>query len=498
MKNTEPVYIAVDLGSSNGRIIAGRLDGGAVRLQVLHRFEHTARYNDGYLRWNWGRIRRELQAGLETAVRALEGRRIISISCDSWAQDFGLIDEQGKFIWEPVSYRDDRTSGMPEALADIIPLRDLLRRTGSVALPITALCQLRSMVLKEPAVLDRAHCLLYMADLLNYELCGVAATDWTMATVSQMLNLEKVEWDGELLEKLSIPSRILPQIKHSPSVLGQISARAGNYPLPEEVSVVTTAGHDTSAAASLLPEAGQDTLALVAGSWSMLGCRISDKEDPGHLAENGIFPLGLPGGEWGGFIGITGLWLLQACLHKRMKRSDACPITDIMDITNVPAVSIIDPDDAVFRSPEDMAAAICSYCRKTDQRIPGTFEEIAAVIFISLALSYGFAADRLEKLTGKRFKSLRLMGGGSRIRLLCQLAADVLEMPVIAGPAEATAMGNIILQAGIAGDSRVNNLVQNIPGYARYLPAKGIEPELKRRFAELKRHGGQVDLRGRV
>jgi sugar (pentulose or hexulose) kinase len=305
---TTPYHIAVDLGAGSGRVIIGRFHNGALETREARRFEHGLIERGGLKRWDWDLIKKEVFAGLARAAALAGAGGVASVSCDRWAQDFGLL-RGGELIYPPVSYRDSRTEGIPQKIYESIPPEIFRRRAGSALSPVTTLCQLKAMSLAEPETLARADTLLYIADLAHFELCGAAVSDWTMASASQMWNIKNNRWDTALLETLGIPSRFLPSVIKEPQVIGVISSGKTPHPDLAGVPVVSGAGHDTAAAAAALLPLDAGTLFLSLGTWGMLGCPAGSKFNPEKYPDCGDAAfLGLPYGKWGVFIGGAGLW----------------------------------------------------------------------------------------------------------------------------------------------------------------------------------------------
>jgi sugar (pentulose or hexulose) kinase len=440
----------IDLGASNGRVILGVIAGGKISLQVVHRFDHRPLSVEGRLRWDWPRLVAETRSGLLEALRAAGGRGLDAISCSSWAQDFGLLDRTDHLFYTPVCYRDARTRGMPASFADLVPTDELLARTGCGVSPVTALCQLRAMSLDEPDNLARAGRLLFVADLMHWTLCGACRTDWTMATASQMRRLPGGQWDHDLLACLGVPSHFLPEVGDFPEIIGRVQPSFA--PELAGIPVISTAGHDT-AAASLCGEAiAPDAFFLCLGTWAMLGCRTAAPAVFGAAADRRLFILGLPERGWAVFKAGGGLWLLQEC--RRRWAADGHSLDDARCVEEARASTIrgrIDPMHDRFHAPADMPAEIVRACLQAGREAPSTPGEFARIIFESLAEHYAGALRDLERASATRVGSLVILGGGSRNRLLCDLIRDRAGVPVLEGPAEATTLGNMLLQARVLG-----------------------------------------------
>ena len=438
-------YAAVDLGAGSGRVFLGTFHDHKIEMIEVHRFSHDIIHEDGFMKWNWPRIKSEVFRGLEKTFEELNGEKLSSISCDSWAQDFGMLDKNGKLIFSPVSYRDSRTNGIPEKIAELISPESLLKRNGSALSPITSLCQLKAMSIKNPEILENTTSFLHIADLLNFELCGFAASDWTAATVSQLWNIKNDNWDFELLDKLNIPSRFLPKVLKKPEEIGVV--RGGAL---QGTPVVSTVGHDTAAAAAVLYPLGKGTLFLSLGSWAMLGCSMGNDFDPATFPDNAkICFFGLPYGKWGVFKSIQGLWVLQQC-RKEWTVSEWDNL--IRSAASSRIESIINLEDKRLFVPGKITEEIAVLCRETGQKIPKTPGDYMRVICRSLAVMIAKGILELSEFTGSSFDKLHIMSGGSRNSFLCDAIAAATGLKIIKGPAEASAAGNILLQA-IASDA---------------------------------------------
>ncbi len=481
---------AVDLGASNGRVVLGRFQGGALDARAVHRFEHEAAPRGGYLRWDWAAICAGIRQGLSAAAAAAAPQPIECVSACGWAQDFGLLDGEGRLIFEPVCYREPRSQHAFEAVMARLDGRALVRRAGVAPHPMTSLMQLRARAEQEPEVLARARTLLFVADLVHHELCGKARTDSTLAAASQMTAVATGDWDRAWLRDLGVPEHILPDIAREPAVLGPVRA-AG---LPHGLAgarVAVTFGHDTASAFSVAPEDAR-TAVLSSGTWSMLGCRQPDPVMPDSLFEAGWALIGLAGGQWGFVKGIAGLWLLQACRRawKQAGREWSYEALAQAAADAAPARQVFDTGAAEFRAPADMPAAIAAYCRRTRQPVPVADGELAVCILASLALEYRRALSELERATGRAFSSVCLLGGGNRNRVLNQLTADAVGMPVLTGPSEATAAGNLLAQARLVGilpdAERAAACLEDACPPERFEPRGGWVARLAARFDELK------------
>lgn len=456
--------VAVDLGSSNGRIVLGRLRGGLLDQEIVHRFGHAAAWKGGRLRWDWEHIREEIRLGLAKAAEGVKGKGITSISCDAWAVDFGLLDRNGELFYPPVSYRDPRSREIPDGFFDSITPEELVGRVGGGVAPVTTLCQLYVMARDEPEALRKAGTLLLMADLVHHDLCGARATDWTLATCSQMRNLRTGEWDRDFLDAMGIPHHFLPRLIDAPRILARIPEDRAPHPKLAGVPIVSTAGHDTSAASVVAGPFDPGTLFLSAGSYTMLGC-VSDKPIlPPDPAKSGCTVIGLANKRWGLFAPVPGLWIIQEC--RRLWYEAGKPYSHEELARQAAAASIDSPvpaSDPRFSAPKNMLDEIRRACTDTGLQPPETHGEFAKVVFDGLARSYRDAAAVLSDITGRPINRVHMVSGGSLNAYLCRKIADELGFPVLAGPTEASAIGNLVIQA------RVMNLIPSEEAAAQVL-----------------------------
>ncbi|MBT3377946.1 MAG: hypothetical protein HN742_11500 [Lentisphaerae bacterium] len=442
-------HISIDLGASSGRVILGALTDGVLTVSEAHRFQHHMIECRGVKRWDWAWILREVRRGLSRACAQAGDRHIAGVSCSAWAQDFGLLNAQGELFYPPVSYRDDRTKGLPERFNAVIAPCDLHRRDGSLVHPMTTLCQLRAMAEHEPEALCRARDLLWIADLVHWDLCGAAATDWSLATASQVRHVASGTWDTDLLARLDIPASILPPILPQPQVIGTIPAGSAPDSHLVGVPVISSAGHDTAAASAVLAPLEPGTLMLSLGTWAMLGActgkfQVPDKDQ--------VAVLGLPFGQWGCFHGGMGLWLLQECRRAWRESGANQDISElVVSAARSSVESVIPVNDPRFFAPDNMPAEIAGFCAATRQAVPEHPGDFARVIFDSLAAAFADSIDQLRELTGLSFERLRIVGGGCRNEYLCRRTAQGACLPVVCGPVEATAAGNLLLQAVALG-----------------------------------------------
>jgi rhamnulokinase len=447
-----PSFLAADLGAESGRVMAGRLDGGRLSLSECHRFDsRPVRLPDG-LHTDVLRIFAEIQHGLAAAARA--GDKIAGVGVDTWGVDFALLDGDGLLLGNPYHYRDSiGGTAMARAFARV-PRAEIFGATGIQLLEINTLFQLLRLQERRSAALGAARRLLMIPDLFSYWLCGRAANEYTIATTSQCLDVAAGRWATSLLERLSLPTAIFGEIVPPGTVLGTLLPHvAGEAGLPRETPVVAVGGHDTALAVAAVPAAGEGFAYVSSGTWSLLGAEIKEpcvgeaSRAANFTNEGGV------GGTIRFLKNLCGLWLVQESRRHWAHEGEAESYDRLAErAAAAPAFhSLVDVDDPAFAAPGDMPARIGAYCRETGQPVPETKGEIVRTALDSLALKYRYVLAQMEGILGRRLEPLHVVGGGARNRLLCQLAADATGRAVVAGPVEATAAGNVLMQAVALG-----------------------------------------------
>jgi len=453
-----PTYIAIDLGAESGRVIAGTLDGGRVRLEELHRFSNVpVRTPDG-LHWDALRLYAEALTGLRVAGHRY-GATAAGIGVDSWAVDYGLLDAGGRLLGAPYHYRDARTDGVREEVARHVPEAEQYARTGIAQLPFNTLYQLVAQRRAGDRALDLAQSLLMIPDLLHYWLTGLQSTEYTNASSTGALGVDG-RWATDLLARLDLsPHLFLPPTPPG-AVLGDVRAAVRAECGLGAVPVILPATHDTACAVAAVPAAprredGIGHAYISSGTWSLLGLEL----DHPVLAEEarlaGFTNEGGIGGTYRFLTNIMGLWLVQECRRAWARAGHDRGYEELtVGAAAAPAPDgVIDVDDPIFLHPDDMPAAIAGYLRRTGQDggVAGDPILLMRAILDGLALAYRVALERAERLAGVRVGTLHVVGGGARNSLLCQLTADACGRRVQAGPVEATALGNVLVQALGAG-----------------------------------------------
>lgn len=458
-------YLAFDLGAESGRAILGTLDGGRLALEELYRFPNTPVRVLGSLYWDTLRLWHEIQHGLSVATRE---RKLApaGIGVDTWGVDFGLIGADGMLVDNPRHYRDPRTNGMMKKLFAVAPREEVFRQTGIQFMQLNTLYQLYAMKLAGSPALETARTLLFMPDLFNYWLTGVAKSESTIASTSQFYNPREMRWAGELLRCLGLPERIMPEVVAPGTRLGE----------HDGVPVYATAGHDTGSAVAAVPAQDSSWCYISSGTWSLMGVEVEEPViNEQSLALNFTNELGVEG-KVRLLKNIAGLWLLQECRRAWAAEGTEYSYEQLTRMAGEakPSGAVIDPD--AFLEPGDMPAKIAAHCRQKGQPVPSTPGEFARTILHSLGVRYCQVLQSLETLLGRRLDVIHIVGGGSRNRVLNQFVADSTGRKVIAGPAEATAIGNIMVQAMASG--AIANLAQAREVIRNSFPVEVTEPRL--------------------
>ena len=439
--------LAVDLGASSGRVVAGTWDGRTIQLQELHRFANTPVTANGARFWDILRLWHEVQEGIRQAT--VRGYHPVSVGVDSWAVDFALLDRAGRLLGNPYHYRDQRTSGALEQVTAQLGQEMLFSHTGIQFLPFNTVYQLWAMSQAGDPLLDQAASLLMIPDLLHFWLSGTQAGEYTNASTTQLLNASTRQWDTELLAMLGLPGHILPRIVQPGTALGTVRpGLAQQLGLTEPVQVIAPDTHDTASAVAAIPNLDAHSVYISSGTWSLVGV---ERAEPVLTAQARELNLTNEGGVAESIRllrNVGGLWLLQECQRIWQQGGQAIDWPTLLaEAATAPAfASIIDPDAPAFLSPDDMPGAIRSFCAAHGQPVPVSPGALARCCLESLALRYRWVIAALEDVTGQQLTTIRIVGGGSQNELLCQLAADICQRPVVAGPVEATALGNIVVQ----------------------------------------------------
>ena len=473
-------FLAFDLGAESGRAMLGQFDGERISLSDVHRFPNIpVRLPDG-LHWDVLRLWTEITRGLALAGRE-HGSDLVGIGLDAWGVDFGLLDRVGALIANPYHYRDNRTDGMLADAFARVPRASIFEQTGIQFMAINSLYQLLSMVLGGSPALTVAETFLTMPDLFNYWLCGRKVCEFSNATTTQCYDPRKAGWAGPLLERLEIPTRIFPEVVPPGTVLGDLLPTVAEDTGVSRLPVVAPACHDTGCAVAAVPAEASDFVYISSGTWSLMGAELPEPVINEHSLAYGITNEGGVSGTFRFLKNITGLWLIQECRRTWAREDETLSYDDLTQMATRadPLTCIIDPDCGDFLKPGDMPSRIRAFCATSGQPVPETKGAIVRCALESLALKYRWVLERLEEILERRLEPIHIVGGGTQNRLLNQLASDATRRTVVTGPIEATAAGNIIVQAialgHIASLEEGREVIRNSFDLVTYEPAGGPE-----------------------
>jgi rhamnulokinase len=472
----EAKFVAADLGASSGRVMVGQWDGNRFSLDQLYRFPNGGVSTEEGLYWDVLGIWSHLQEGLKK-YRARFKDSPEGIGVDAWGVDFGLLDKRGRLIGNPLHYRDCRTLGMPERFFKSLSERDLFAATGTQTMPINTLFQLYSMAQRQDMQLAWADKLLMIPDLFLYFLCGEKNIEYTEATTTQMYSLAESRWADHVLEKAGIPVSLFANVISPGTVVspvrGNVLRQCG---FQKSISAITVASHDTASAVAAIPNMDASSAFISSGTWSLIGVEVAE---PNTSEEAMRLHFTNEGGAGDAILlmkNLTGLWILQECMqHWKLNRQNL-EWRDVIQAASGATMlrSLIDPNDGRLQVTGNMPAGIQQCCRATGQIIPETIGEIARCAFEGLSLKYRSALESLELLTGRELRTIRVVGGGSLNTFLCQMTADACNRVVVGGPVEASALGNVMLQAVATG--HLSNLSAGRVAIAASVQCRSYEP----------------------
>jgi rhamnulokinase len=439
--------LAIDLGAESGRGVLGLFDGRQLRLEVVHRFPNGPVRTLDTMHWDVLRLYTEMLTALRRCAADYGG--IDSLGVDTWGVDFALLGRSGTLLGNPRHYRDPHTEGIMEAAFARLPRQEIYRRSGLQFMRFNTLFQLLAMQRDRSPLLDAAETMLMIPDLFHYFFTGIKANEFTDTSTTQLYDPTQKRWSYELMKDFGLPSNILGSVIQPGTVLGPlrgpIAGETGVNPVP----VIAPATHDTGSAVAAVPAQGNSWAYISSGTWSLMGVEIHKPLINDKTLQFNFTNEGGVGGTTRLLKNIMGLWLVQECRRTWEREGRSYSYEELARLAEAapPFVSLIDPDQASFILPPSMPAAIGEFCRKTGQPAPVEAGAVIRCALESLALRYRWVLERLEELLGQRLDVIHIVGGGSQNSLLCQLAADACNRVVLAGPVEATAIGNVLLQA---------------------------------------------------
>ncbi len=469
-------YIAIDLGAESGRVMLGSIASDKLVLEEIHRFSNGPTEENGSLHWDFNKLMSEIKAGISKAVKEAGGK-VAGIGVDSWGVDFGLLDGDGKMIENPYHYRDSQTNGMMEKAFGLMSKREIYENTGLQFLQLNSVYQLLAMRLRNSAALAKAKHLVFIADLISYFLCGEIFAEYTLASTSQFMDMRSGKWSKEVLTKLSLPEKILPKIVNPGTVVGPLTNEIASELGCDSIPVIAIGSHDTASAVAAVPASGDTKWAYISsGTWSLIGVEI-----PKAIINDKTFEYEFT--NEGGvektirlLKNIMGLWPIQECRRQWQREGTELSYQEITDMARKakPFVGHIDVDNNMFLAPGDMPKRIDDYLFDTGQKPIDDKGQMIRIVLESLALRYRAMMEAVEEVTGRKIDILHIVGGGIQNELLCQFTADALGKKVVTGPIEATASGNILMQARAAGQiktlAEARKIVRNSFEVKEYQP----------------------------
>jgi rhamnulokinase len=445
-------YIAVDLGAESGRVMLGRIADGRLSLEQIHRFSNGPVEGQKTLQWDFDRLLAEIKAGIGQAAKKAEGK-VHGIGVDTWGVDFGLLGADGRLIERPYHYRDSRTNGMMDKAFTLMPKRGIYDCTGIQFMQLNSLYQVLAMRLANSPALAKTERLLFMADLFSYFLCGKAFGEYTLASTSQMMDMKTGQWSKPIFDELSLPVKIMPQITMPGTVVGDLTDNVAKEIGCPKIPVIAIGSHDTASAVLGVPASGDRWAYLSSGTWSLMGVEL-----PGAIIDDKTFKYEFT--NEGGventirlLKNIMGLWLVQECKRQWQREGQDLSYGDLTKMAAVakPFFGHVECDRSEFLAPGDMPARINKYLSETGQKPTQDKGQMVRLILESLALKYRSVLSAIQDVTGQAIDVLHIVGGGIQNELLCQFTANAIGRKVVTGPIEATASGNILMQAKAAG-----------------------------------------------
>jgi len=479
MKNKS--FLAFDLGATSGRSILGTLDNGRLQMKELTRFPNQMLQIGDHFHWNIYSLFEHFKVALAEVKK--ECVEISSIGIDTWGVDFALIAKDGSLLGAPYAYRDSHTDGMPDKYFEIISREKVYGLTGIQVMNFNSLYQLFALKQADSSLLESASEMLFMPDALAYLLTGNKVVEYTIASTSQILNPRTKQFETQLLEAAGVSPSILGEIVMPGHFIGTLTDALANESELGKVPVIAVAGHDTASAVAAVPAENERFAYLSSGTWSLMGIEVKDA-----IINDETYALNFT--NEGGIEGttrflknITGMWLLEQCLKEWKKEGITYAYEKLVHMAeSAPAFqSLIDSDHSSFANPVSMTKAIVDYCTSSGQIAPSTHAEFVRCIFESLSLKYRYVLGKIIGLAPFPIEKLHVIGGGSKNPLLNQWTANAINIPVLAGPSEATAIGNIMIQAKAAGCvdslSEMRQIIRDSIQIEAFLPENRTEWE---------------------
>lgn len=473
-------FLAFDIGASSGRAILGTLVNNKLELTEIHRFVNQMQLINGHYFWNIFSLFNELKTGLKKCVKEL-GIQPESIGIDTWGVDFVHLNKEGLILSLPFAYRDSRTNTSMEDLFQVIPQEDVYSQTGIQFMQFNSLFQLFSMVKDQSSLLEITDSILFMPDALNYLFSGIKKSEFSIASTSQMIVPGTCKWNDELIKKAGIPINILQEIILPGTILGTIQEEVASETGSKSVPVIAVAGHDTGSAIVSVPSTLANFVYLSSGTWSIMGI---ESQHPIISEQTRLLNFTNEGGVEGTtrFLkNIMGMWLIQETQRIWEEQGTKYTWPEMVELARKaePFKFLLNPDDQIFLNPRDMTQAVSDFCYQTAQGTPQSHGETIRCIFDSLALKYCYTLKQIREVSDQLIEVIHIIGGGANNHFLNQLTADATGLRVIAGPTEATAIGNIMIQAKALGYvssvKEIRKIVANSFEMEQFLPSSELD-----------------------
>ena len=471
--------LGYDLGASSGRAMLGQFDGERITISELHRFINEPVSINGRLTWDTLYLFREMKQGL---FKAHAQGGVDGMGIDTWGVDFGLLDKNGDLIGNSVHYRDDRTVGMMDEAFKVMPREQLFARTGLAFLQYNTLYQLLALKRSGSPLLDIADTLLMTPDLMGYFFTGSKGTEYTIASTGQLIDPATRDWARDIMRAYDLPEHIFTPLEQPGTVRGYLRDEIAGEVGCGRIPLLNAASHDTASAVAAVPAQSDNFVCISSGTWSIMGVELKQPATSVKVMNSGYSNEGGLNGTTRLMRNIMGLWIIQECKRDWDRHGRSYSFAEIATMAESapPFQAVINVDDDEFLAPGHMPDRIADYCRRTGQTVPQSDAEIARIVFESLALAYRYAVESLEnEVLGHKVDALNIVGGGSQNILLNRFTASALGKPVIAGPGEATVIGNLLVQAMALGEigslSELRQVVRASFDTREYLPEKGLD-----------------------
>lgn len=469
--------MAFDFGASSGRALLGSFDGQRIATSEVHRFSNDPVMLGNTFYWDFLRLFYEIKQGIGKAANSGD-KEIVSMGIDTWGVDFGLLDKNGDLLQNPVHYRDTRFDGVPQKMFEKVSRDSIYNETGIQFMNFNTIFQLYYYVLNNPDILQKTETMLLIPDLFNYFLTGNKVAEYSIASTTQLLNAKKGDWSYELIDKLGIPRKIFTEISEPGVKVGKLLPKLAEELNSTSFDIYAVAGHDTASAVAAVPALkGENYAYLSCGTWSLLGMELDSALINKDTYSYNFTNEGGYGRKIRFLKNIIGLWLMQESRRQWEREGEKMSFADIDKLTvkAKPLARFIDPNRDEFMAPGDMPGRIASYLKRTNQPMPENKGDISRCITESLALKYREYIENLETLTGRKIDVLHIIGGGVKDKMLCQYTANATKKTVVAGPIEATALGNIAVQLIAAGEFK--NIDEARASIKESFPADIYEPQ---------------------